>query len=180
MLIVAFHKTDMDRVEEYEKKISEKLPDQFRTFLIRYNGGETPNTSFRSDRETSDIKGFYGLGNVKYSLDNVMPIKINGADYLPIALDSFGNEFLISFNDGSIYFLNHENDKMTKLSENLKAFLYLCESTSVSKGALKSVEEREKELIEKGRGSMITEALRDMWRAEIEKHSRVSPEEVIL
>lgn len=45
---------------------------------------------------------------------------------------------------------------------------------------MKSVEEREKDLIAKGHGSVIAEALQDMRRAEIEKCSNLSLEEVIL
>ena len=180
MLISKFKKIDMNGVEEYENKISEKLPDQFRTFIIKYNGGETPNTSFKSGRESSDIKGFYGLGDVKYSLDKIVPIENNGTKYLPVALDSFGNKILIDFKNGDISFMNHENGKITELVENLKTFIDLCESTPVSKGAVKSVEERENDLIAKGRGNVITEALRDMWRAEIKKYSNLSLEEVIL
>lgn len=178
MLISKFKEIDIDSVEEYENKISEKLPSQFRTFIIKYNGGETPNTSFRINSESSDIKGFYGLGDVKYSLNEVEIVEINESRYLPIAMDSFGNEILINLKNGEIYFENHESAKVTKLVENLKTFIDLCESTPISKGAVKSVEEREKDLIAKGRGSVITEALRDMWRAEIAKYSDISLEEV--
>ena len=117
MLISKFSEIDKDSVEAYEDKFSLKLPNQFRSFILKYNGGETPNTSFKISKESSDVKAFYGLGNVKYSLDKVSPQEINGKRYLPIALDSFGNEVVIDVKDGSISFLNHENGKVVSLTK---------------------------------------------------------------
>lgn len=180
MLISKFSEIDKDSVEAYEDKLSLKLPNQFRSFILKYNGGETPNTSFKISKESSDVKAFYGLGNVKYSLDKVSPQEINGKRYLPIALDSFGNEVVIDVKDGSISFLNHENGKVVSLADDFVSFIKACESAPISKGAVKSVEEREKDLIAKGRGSIITDALRDMWRVEIAKYSNIDLEEVVL
>ena len=59
-------------------------------------------------------------------------------------------------------------------------FCYNCNSTAISNGATKSVEEREKDLIARGRGSIITEALRDMWRDEIKKYESIRQEEVTI
>ncbi len=180
MLISKFGNVDIDMVEEFEEKMMFKIPEHYRDFLIKYNGGETPNTSFVTDDESSDIKGFYGLGNVKYSLDNRTLQIVEGENYLPIALDSFGNELLISVNKGSVFFLNHENGSITKLATDFSEFLSKCNSEPIKATAIKSVEERERELIAKGRGSIITDALRDLWRQEIKKYREMKLEEVVL
>lgn len=167
-------------IEIYEGRNELKLPDQYKTFLIKYNGGETPNTSFDTGDEASDLKGFYGLGDNKYSLDKVALKASEGENYLPIALDSFGNDILINIKMGSIYFHNHENGKMIKITEDFGDFINICKSEPVKKSAVKSIEEREKDLIKKGRGSVITDALREMWRQEIKKYSTLELEEVVL
>lgn len=45
---------------------------------------------------------------------------------------------------------------------------------------MKSVEERENDLIKRGRGNIITEELRNMWRAEIAKNSLLKLEEIAI
>ena len=169
-----------DKILSYEDVIGAKLPEQLTIFIKKYNGGETPNTNFATEKVSSDIKGFYGIGNVKYSFDRIKAIEIGGEKYLPIAFDSFGNDIVTNLSTGEICFHDHENGKLTMLSKDMRSFFSICESKPVSKGAVKTVEQREKELIDKGRGSIITEALRDMWRAEIAKYSSMNCEEVVI
>jgi len=167
-----------DKISVYEDVIGMKLPDQMSSFIRRYNGGDTPNTSFRCGGISSDVKGFYGLGKVKYSLDKIRPFEQGGNSYLPIALDSFGNDIVIALQTGKVAFHDHENQKITLLSDDLKGFISSCDSKPISSGAVKSVEQRERELIDKGRGHIITDALRDMWRAEIDRYGIMDLERV--
>ena len=75
---------------------------------------------------------------------------------------------------------DHETGSLKKIAIDFNSFIKKCESKRINKGAIKSVEEREKELIARGRGNIITDALRDMWRVEINKYGALSQEEVIL
>ncbi len=178
MLISKFNLASNDLISEYEDNIDAKLPDTYKIFLQKYNGGETPNTKFSTQDTTSDIKGFYGIGNVKYSLDTIKLIVLKGKNYLPIAFDSFGNDVIIGLGDEAIYFLDHETNDIKRIADGLKAFIDICISQPISTSSVKSVEEREKALIAKGRGNIINDALRDMWRAEIKKYSSICLEEV--
>lgn len=179
MLISNYNTANMqEKIKVYEKTIGQKLPQQLYTFLIKYNGGETPNTSFNYHNASSDVIAFYGLGNVNYSLDNVNLISYKNKCYLPCACDSFGNEIAIELHSGEIYFMNHENEQITKLTDDLRHFIASCESKGINPNTLKSVEEREQALIAKGRGSIVTDNLRNMWKAEIEKYSSMKQEEV--
>lgn len=181
MFISKFASKDIEKqIEKYEDKIGKKLPEQYREFLCKYNGGETPHTSFKTDEVASDVKAFYGLENKKYPLNKIKPKEEGNTAYLPIACDSFGNEIILDFVDGEIHFWDHENGKITKLKDSLKEFFDICVSESIKNIAVKSVEEREADLIKRGRGSIITEELREMWRAEIEKNSSIKLEEVLL
>ena len=70
MLISKFGAADIkEMLEAYEDIIGEKLPDQIRRFIEKYNGGETPNTHLKCVDLSSDLKALYFLGKVKYSFD---------------------------------------------------------------------------------------------------------------
>lgn len=180
MLISKFGTIKEEIISEYEDTHGISLPVSYRRFIEKYNGGETPHTSFNINGVSSDIKGFYGIGEHKYSLSSVDIINDGGVCYLPIALDSFGNEIVIELIAGSIFFKDHENGLLRKIAIDFNSFIKKCESKQINKGAIKSVEERERELIARGRGDIITDALRDMWRVEINKYGALSQEEVIL
>lgn len=177
MLIAKFKSDDVkDKLNEYEDILGKKLPQQYKDFILKYNGGETPNTNYRVGHTSSDVKALYGLGSVKYSLDAVKLIEKNGISYLPVGCDSFGNELLLELSHGLVYFLNHENDSVEKIADSFKMFIDLCVSEEVNASSVKSVEQREAELIKKGRGNIITDALREMWKLEIERNTSINLE----
>lgn len=179
MLISKFASDNVDvRLKEYEKIIGKRLPNQYRQFILKYNGGETPNTSYKINGVSSDLRVLYGLGNEKYPLDLIRTIGNENQEYLAIGCDSFGNEIFIDIVKGAIYFGNHENGKITKLTSDFKTFINICESKKINSASMKSVEERENDLIKRGRGNIITEELRNMWRAEIAKNSLLKLEEI--
>jgi hypothetical protein len=179
MFISRFNSDDIrDKIEAYEDVIATKLPNQLKEFILKYNGGLTPNTSFNANGISSDIKAMYGLGNVEYSMDSIVPIDFGGKRFLPIGCDSFGNEIVMEITTGEVLFRDHENGKVTKIFNDLKTFFADCESKGIKPSSVKSVEEREADLVKRGRGSIITDELRAMWRAEIEKNSSVNLEEI--
>lgn len=170
MLISKFGIIDADeKISAYEKSIGAKLPSQLTSFIRKYNGGETPNTKFRCANISSDVRAFFGLGDVKYSLDDIKPVQRGEIKYLPFALDSFGNNFVVNLQSGEVAFFDHESGEISPLLDDLKSFINICESKPLK--PVKSVEEREKELTERGLGSVITGELRNMWKAEIDKYS---------
>ena len=166
---------------ENELKIT--LPPQYRNFLARYNGGETPKTQFKIGRENSDIRAFLGIGDVpyKFPVDDEMKEWI-AKGVFPIAVDSFGNYIAIGLeNDkkGIIYFCDHEKGyKCKKLSDSLCDFISHCKSQKI--GKVRSIEEREQQIIENGWEGEITDAMRAVWQGEIDKYSHMHQEKVIL
>ena len=180
MLISKFGTISTETISEFEDVCGVKLPTQYRSFLEKYKGGETPNTNFNISGISSDLKGLYGIGKVKFSLNAVCVEDVQGTLYLPIGMDSFGNDILIGLNDGTIVFKEHENGRCKKIATSLEDFFAGCESKPINKSAIKSVEEREKDLIAQGSGAIISDALRDMWRVEINKYGSLSQEEVVL
>ena len=185
MLISKFENTDTDnKIMNLENKYNILLPEQYKFFLCKYNGGHTPKTKFKVGKISSDIRGFYGVGNVELSLDTFEMKEWIQNQVLPIAIDSFGNYILIglaSENYGKIYFYNHEADKEIEfIEDDFVSFLKHCKSDKISESSKKSIKEREEELIQKGRGSVITDSLRKMWQKEIDKYGNMVQEEVII
>lgn len=167
-------------ISVYEDAIGMRLPEELSLFIKKYNGGETPNTRFKCEQISSDVKGFYGFGNVKFSLDKVKPLEYYERKYLPIALDSFGNDIVMDLQTGEVVFSDHETGNLTVLCDDLRSFISICNSEPASSNAVKSVEQRERELIDRGRGNIITDTLRDMWRAEIDKYEAMDLENVFI
>lgn len=164
-----------EQLAVFSDKLGVELPKQLELFLEKYNGGETPATSFACNGISSDIVAFYGLGDVKYPFRNNTIVCLK---YLPIAKDSFGNHILIDLISGAVSFQDHENDLITILTKDLRTFFDLCKSEEINPASQKSIEEREQDLIRRGRGHIITDDLRRMWQVEIDKYSNMFREEV--
>lgn len=188
MLISKYRTEDIDMektVSEFEEKHHLNLPDSYRGFLIRYNGGDTPNTSFKINRESSDVRAFYGIGNVTYSFDNIQDLKTYlKKGHLPIARDYFGNYVAIGIDSddfGKIFFLDHEKQMRTKLlTDSFEEFVQKCKSTKIDESRTRSIEERERLMIEAGHEDRITDSLRRVWASEIEKYGGMHQERVVL
>jgi hypothetical protein len=56
----------------------------------------------------------------------------------------------------------------------------LCKSEKTNDASKRTIKEREDALIAKGRGNIITDDLRKMWQAEIDKYGNMTQEEVII
>lgn len=185
MLISKFKNVDVEQeILKVEEKYDIALPRQYKDFLCKYNGGHTPKTKFKVGKISSDIRAFYGLGQVPFSLDTLGIKEWIENQLFPIACDSFGNFILIGLSNegyGKIYFSNHEaGNKLDCLGEDFISFLKHCKSDKISEAAKRTIKEREAALIAKGRGSIITDDLRKMWQDEIDKYGNMIQEEVIL
>jgi len=183
MLIYKFAYNDVEsKIKELENKYNITLPESYRLFLNKYNGGNTPKTKYNGKNFTADIRGFYGFGSFEFSFDKVDLSNWVSNDYLPFAVDSFGNTFIISIKEktcGYIYFLDHEQkDKITFICNDFMTFIE--ESISEEIPTPRTVEQREAELISKGRGHIINDELRKLWQDEINKYSNREQELVTL
>ena len=69
---------------------------------------------------------------------------------------------------------------MHKLSDSFSQFLQKCKSKEINPRSRRTPEEREKELIEKGKSGNITDGLRKMWEQEYNKYKDMVQEEVSL
>ncbi|MCI9309694.1 MAG: SMI1/KNR4 family protein [Lawsonibacter sp.] len=184
MLIARFGGGELAKIAELEERYHITFPEEYRAFLVKYNGGFTPKTKFKKGRMASDLKGFYGIGKVKLSFDSLDMEKWLCLSMWPTACDSFGNLILTGLDQerrGKIYFWDHERGgALTLLGADLSQFVSLCKSERISENARRSIQEREAALIQRGRGGVITDALRKMWQDELDKYGDMIQEELIL
>lgn len=185
MLISKFVTCNIEeKIESVERKYEIVFSEQYKDFLIRYNGGYTPKTKFKAGKISSDVRGFLGFGDVKLSIDTIEMEEWLEKNVFPVGCDSFGNYIVIGVgneNFGKIYFCNHEKEnEIENITTDFNGFISICKSEKISDASRRSIREREEALIAKGRGHIITDELRRMWQEEIDKFANMIQEEVII
>ncbi len=187
MLISRFDNTNIEEhITLLEKQYNIVLPDEYKRFLLNYNGGMTPKTKFRINKVSSDVRGFYGLGNAdKYYnfqklIDNMNILEDYIEDnMLPIATTVSGDDIVIGISkeeNGCIFFKYHDRGrKYIKLADTLCEFVSKCKSEKI--GHIETIEERKQRLIANGLGRRITESLIAAWQREIDKYANIHQEE---
>ncbi|MDO5558068.1 MAG: SMI1/KNR4 family protein [Oscillospiraceae bacterium] len=188
MLISKFRQEDEDmqeKVSALESRYGIVLPEKYRHFMLRYNGGDTPDTRFRIKKESSDVRAFFGIGDLRYRFKDEMEIEDwIRKNLLPIACDTFGNYIAVGLGiltEGKIYFCDHENGfKAKELAGDLEEFVKCCKSRKIPEECSTPVEERERQLIERGHGDNISDGLRKMWQDEIDLYGNMKQEKVVI
>jgi len=105
-----------DAVKKLEFQIGALLPKEYKTFLLKRNGGEPVPSDFKLGED--DITGLHHIYGI-FEQDNHRDILNNynvfkgriKKELLPIADDSFGNQICIGIKNkyvGKIYFWDHE------------------------------------------------------------------------
>lgn len=189
MLISKFDTINIENIiNEFENKYHFQVPSQYKQFLLKYNGGETPKTNFKINRISSDIRGFYGLGSANkfYNYNSLEEIGILNdfleRQFLPIAKNLFGDYILIDIskeNNGKVYFQYHDREeKNTELSRDFIEFIEKCKSKKI--GHIRSVEERMQGLKDAKSTVEVTDSLKAIWQQEIDKFSNMKQEELVL
>jgi hypothetical protein len=128
-------------LEEFERRIHFSLPQDYRAFLLEYNGGQPVPSFFwiKPGKDGSAIYQFYGLhdGPKHLSIDTYAGQERYGipSSMLPIGDDGLGNFICIGtspVNQGNIYFLDHDlhpyqfpdsPEGITKLADSFTGFL---------------------------------------------------------
>lgn len=189
MLISKFNNENIENaIQEMENSYSFVFPMEYRTFLQKYNGGKTPDTTFHLQGISSDIQAFYGLGkaelnyNISMIENTSLFLDMVDNNLFPIAINSFGDNILIGLrgdNTGKIYFCYHDTSKRNiELSPSLSAFFSCCRSQKI--GHIRTIEERIADMERLGKGNKITEEKLKCWQKEIDEYSQIKQEKVIL
>lgn len=115
-------KINEEQLADFEKQINANLPEEYKQFLLFYNGGQPDKTEFSTKKYGNSILqcffGFdtpYRTDNFDYILNTFKNRVPN--DFLPIGRDMLGNLILIGIRqkyEGKIYFWWHENEGQKK------------------------------------------------------------------
>ncbi|CAC9973391.1 SMI1/KNR4 family protein [Flavobacterium panici] len=187
MLISGFDNRD---VEEYIKNIQNQygfeFPIEYKTFLLKYNGGKTPETRFRINNISSDLKGFYGVAKAdqfyNYSFHSNRFIDCLKDGFVPIGNNTFGDFILIGIgenNSGKIFFYYHDRPKLyIELTQNFIQFTEKCKCYKI--GKIRSIEERIEDMKALGKESKITPEKLKGWQDEIDSYVNLKQTDLII
>lgn len=177
MLISRFDNSNIEEhVAAFETQNRITLPEEYKRFLMKYNGGRTPKTKFKINKVSSDLRGFYGLGNAdEYfnfsKLTDTMNIleEYLSDEMLPIANNDFGDYITISLGkkeNGCVFFRYHDRGKKyIKLSDTLCDFVDKCKSEEI--GHIRTIEERRQSMIANGREKILRKGWLDYGRPKL-------------
>lgn len=117
------------KLDSLEVKYAIKFPQEYRDFLLKYNGGRPnpskfhylevsgPYTDSRVDRFLAIYDGEYDNFEWMYTTLKIKQVRMP-SNLVPIASDPFGNQICISVsgNDtGAVYFWDHEKEQDPRL-----------------------------------------------------------------
>ncbi len=113
-------------INEFENQVG-FLPKSYKDFLLKFNGGK-PNNNFdcfyyrKKFYHIFFYYGFYSNNDYYYaSINYFLNSTIYPENTIPIATDGGGNHYILSLENGLIYFWNHEkSDRFNKNLKNLK------------------------------------------------------------
>jgi len=125
---------NLDTLEEFEQNLGTKLPDDYREFLVKHNGGKPiPNVYNIPNNGSSGLHHSYGLHEHNHTdLREIKETYTNriSDDLLPIFDDDFGNEICIGIRNESynkVFFWIHDKplgeDDLVKISDSFSEFL---------------------------------------------------------
>lgn len=129
-----FRPTTEDEVSEFEDKLGYRLPQEYRRFLLQYNGGKPHNRVFDMPAlsDIDEVRYFYGINVDRlYDLCHMREIYHGRVPHtlLPVAGDPLGNQICVSLSAddlGAIYFWDHEMEHVggnaTRIAGNFDAF----------------------------------------------------------
>ena len=171
-------------LSHYERGHGFTFPQEYRAFLLKYNGGETPETDFRLSGVSSDLDSFYELrdggdGLELHEMEFLVPEFLKD-HMLPIASNVFGDNIFICVDGrecGSIFFRYHDRPKRyIKLADGFRTFVQKCKSKKL--GHCRTIEERIQGRIDAGITLEVLPIEIADWQAEIDHFNRIHQEQV--
>lgn len=119
-----FGELSISELEKFEQLINYRLPDDYRHYLLNFNGAEPINTVCHvSDLEgATNLHTMLGIHNgpeyAKLELEFGDRNSTKKTGFLAFADDTFGNYFCLNLQRkkyGEVYFYNHESSHASKI-----------------------------------------------------------------
>ncbi len=111
-------------IRSFEERYKLSLPEDYKSFLLSTNGGtikgfyvtpefiETNPETGEEIKQSANVQKMLALEKAGKIYSNILDDPVLPAGYLPIAIDPFGNNFvictIIDSDYGSVWFANHE------------------------------------------------------------------------
>lgn len=171
-------------LSKYETAHGFTFPQEYRAFLLKYNGGETPETDFRLSGVSSDLVFFYELrddgdGLELHEIEFLVPDFLKDGMF-PIAENVFGDHVFICVGGrecGKIFFRYHDRPKRyIKLADDFRTFIQKCKSKKL--GHCRTIEERIQGRIDAGITLEVLPIEIADWQEEIDYFNRIHQEQV--
>jgi len=189
MLISGFDNNDVEQcIKNIQNQYGFEFPIQYKTFLLKYNGGKTPETSFRINKISSDLKGFYGVAkadqfyNYNFHSNTIFFSECLKDGFVPIGNNTFGDFVLIGIGENNrekIFFYYHDRPKLyIELTQNFIEFTEKCKSHKI--GKVRSIEERIEDMKAIGKESKITSEKLKGWQDEINFYGNIKQTDLII
>lgn len=129
-------------IKAFEESVGVILPDDYKEFLLKNNGGYPVKITFTPDfsesdpitgkihRQSTDVEYFFSLNEVAFEYEDMLDDEYIPSKYIPISRTSFGNLILICTETNGVYFANHDlfdtvNQQFTisKISDSFSLFM---------------------------------------------------------
>ena len=171
-------------LSKYETAHGFSFPQEYRAFLLKYNGGETSETDFRLSGVSSDLVFFYELrdngdGLELHEIEFLVPDFLKDGMF-PIAENVFGDHVFICVGGrecGKIFFRYHDRPKRyIKLADDFRTFIQKCKSKKL--GHCRTIEERIQGRIDAGITLEVLPIEIADWQEEIDYFNRIHQEQV--
>ena len=158
------------------------MPEKYKFFLLKYNGGRTIKTKFRN---SVNVRLLYPLKSENgYDLLTIINYenteKIIDLGFFPIGETEFGDYICIRIqDDNSIWLITHDKyEKNKKLTDSFEEFVNECNSEKIEH--VSTMEERWERVRKAGNEDKITPEIVQAWQREIDRLSNIKQEEVLL
>ena len=171
-------------LSKYETAHGFTFPQEYRAFLLKYNGGETPETDFRLSGVSSDLVFFYELrddgdGLELHEIEFLVPDFLKDGMF-PIAENVFGDHVFICVGGrecGKIFFCYHDRPKRyIKLADDLRTFVQKCKSKKL--GRCYTIDDRLAMRKCAGNFDPPSAITLSEWQKEIDHFNRIHQEQV--
>ena len=132
----------MQDIEVFEENAGVSLPDDYKEFLLKNNGGYPVKLTFTPDfseadpitcethRQSTDVEYFFPLNEIAFEYEDMLDDEYIPSKYIPISRTSFGNLILICTETNGVYFANHdlfdtvnEHFTISKIADSFSLFM---------------------------------------------------------